>query len=291
VAILLVIVGIGAGAHPSGSAVSSHLTSLAGLGDAIGATALVVAIGVFAMLASAFRPHRRHKSPDDYALEQIQYESNQTKWEAFLDWSKLAVVAAAVLYGLFFVIQRITAAPTGGGSARPSTASGVTTTVAPQSTGATSSAPVSAGTWEAVAVVAGAAAFLVAAAVLLGRLRRPRLSFAQRLRRLESPLARVVDDALADLLNDPDPRRAVIRAYAAMERVFARRGQPRRADETPFEYVERSLEQAGAPRAAAIDLTELFEQARFSDHVINTTFRGTAIRALEAVRSGEEVPV
>jgi hypothetical protein len=279
VAILLVVVGIGASAHPSGTPVSSHLTSLAGLGDAVGATALVVAIGVFGMLAYAFWPNRRHKSPDDFALEQIKYESNQTRWEAFLDWFKLAVLAGAVLYGLFFVIERITAAPSGGGSVRPPTASGITTTTALTTASSSPSSSVSTGTWEVVAIIAGAAALLVGIVFLLGRLRRPRFASA------------VHAGRLSDLLNDPDARHAVIRAYAAMERLFARRGRARRADETPFEYVEHSLEQAGAPRDAAIDLTELFEQARFSDHVINTTFRTSAIRALEAVRSGTEVPV
>lgn len=290
VAALLMLVGIGAAARPGGAPVSSHLTSLAGFGDAIGATALVVAIGVFGLLAYALRPHRHHKSPDDYELEVIKYESNQTRWEAFLDWTRFAILAGAVLYGLFFVIQRITATPTGGGATRSPVGTSVTpTTVATGGPGSASSAPVSVGTWEVVAIVAGAAVLLVGLAWLFGQLRRPHLPFASHPGRLDPPLARVVDEALSDLLNDPDSRRAVIRAYAAMERLFARRGQPRRVEETPFEYVERSLEQAGAPRGAAIDLTELFERARFSDHVIDTSFRAGAIRALESVRAGTKV--
>jgi hypothetical protein len=137
-----------------------------------------------------------------------------------------------------------------------------------------------------VAIVVAGAIGLVALATIVGRLRRPRLAFGNAASTLDAPLAQLVDEALIDLRHERDARRAVIRAYAAMERLFARGGRPRRA-ETPFEYVERSLEQAGAPRRAAIELTDLFEQARFSDHVIDTSLRTAAIRALEAVRQSE----
>ena len=55
-------------------------------------------------------------------------------------------------------------------------------------------------------------------------------------------LADVLDETLDDLRAEPDPRRAVIAAYARLERSFAAAGLPRRAEETAVEYVPRALD-------------------------------------------------
>ena len=97
-------------------------------------------------------------------------------------------------------------------------------------------------------------------------------------------LARALDEAIDDLRRDPDPRRAVIAAYARMERALTVFGLPRRAAEAPYEYlhrVGRELEAEGPVEA----LTELFEVAKFSDHSVDETMRGRAIDALTAVRA------
>jgi hypothetical protein len=121
------------------------------------------------------------------------------------------------------------------------------------------------------------------------RRRRPPLSRAER-------LVGLLDDTLEDLERDPDPRRAVIAAWARMEHGLAAAGLPRRPYEAPFEYAARVLETSLAPihrggpapgplRPDSVHrLTGLFERAKFSQHTIGPDDRDEAVAALRAVR-------
>jgi len=103
-------------------------------------------------------------------------------------------------------------------------------------------------------------------------------------------IARAIDDALADLAAEPDPRRAVIMAYARMERALREQGVPRRSWETPTEYLDRVLRELGG-RAASVDrLTSLFQHAKFSQHPVDEAMKQGAIAALEQVRAAMGVP-
>jgi hypothetical protein len=93
-----------------------------------------------------------------------------------------------------------------------------------------------------------------------------------------------VEGTLDDLRREADPRRAVIAAYAQMETALARHGLPRERSEAPFEYLARMLRELRVRAASALALTELFERARFSDHVIDAAMKNEAIDALVAVR-------
>jgi Domain of unknown function (DUF4129) len=156
-------------------------------------------------------------------------------------------------------------------------------------------------------LVAGAAVVamvaIVVAWVLADRRRRgPPRTAAER-------LVELLDDTLDDLERDPDPRRAVIAAWARMERGLAAAGLPRRPAEAPFEYVGRVLAEGSGepherggrspPRAPRPDgpvgqapvrpehvhrLTSLFERAKFSRHTIDQAMREEAVAALRAVR-------
>jgi hypothetical protein len=97
-------------------------------------------------------------------------------------------------------------------------------------------------------------------------------------------LSVVVGDAIDELLHETDPRRAVIAAYARMERVLGQEGHPRRPAEAPFEYLARILLRLRVRAAAVRELTELFERAKFSTHEIDTSMRERAIAALLSVR-------
>jgi len=122
------------------------------------------------------------------------------------------------------------------------------------------------------------------------RRRRPPRTPAER-------LVELLDDTLEDLEREPDPRRAVIGAWARMEAGLAAAGLPRHPSEAPFEYAARVLETAldpadgGAPgfpgplRSGSVHrLTGLFERAKFSHHDIGQADRDQAIAALRAVR-------
>jgi Domain of unknown function (DUF4129) len=97
-------------------------------------------------------------------------------------------------------------------------------------------------------------------------------------------LVELLDDTLEDLEGEPDPRRAVIAAWARMERGLAAAGLPRHPAEAPFEYATRVLESAVARPGSVHRLTGLFERAKFSRHRIGEDDRAEAIAALGAVR-------
>jgi Domain of unknown function (DUF4129) len=97
-------------------------------------------------------------------------------------------------------------------------------------------------------------------------------------------LLELVDDTLDDVTHEPDPRRAVIAAWARMERGLAAVGLPRRAAEAPFEYVARVLGEARISPPASHRLTDLFERAKFSRHAVDRAMRDDAVQALLAVR-------
>jgi hypothetical protein len=100
----------------------------------------------------------------------------------------------------------------------------------------------------------------------------------------------LLDASLDDLRREPDPRRAVVAAYARMERRLAARGFARRPAETPTEYLQRALSPraSGAPTVGVEplrELTELAELARFSAAPIDEAMRARAIAALEHLRA------
>jgi hypothetical protein len=97
-------------------------------------------------------------------------------------------------------------------------------------------------------------------------------------------LSNVLDDTLDDLRAEPDPRKAVIAAYARMERALAWFGLPRRVFEAPLEYLARVLTDLRASTESVTRLTSLFERAKFSAHEIQPRLKEDAIEALVVVR-------
>lgn len=135
--------------------------------------------------------------------------------------------------------------------------------------------------WATIAILAVVAAWVVF------RLRRgastPLLDDAEPT--LAEEVAASIDDAIDDLEAEPDPRRAVIAAYARMEHALRRSGLARAASETPFEYLRRILLGLGSRADAVTRLTDLFEQAKFSTHRIDGAMKDEAIGALRAIRA------
>ena len=129
---------------------------------------------------------------------------------------------------------------------------------------------------------------LIAVGVVLWlRARRPEeaeLDPLERRERVAAELASIVDGTIDDLRREQDPRRAVIAAYAQMEKALSHHGLPRERSEAPFEYLARMLRELRVRAASALALTELFERARFSHHVIDAPMKDEAIDALIAVR-------
>lgn len=135
--------------------------------------------------------------------------------------------------------------------------------------------------WIPVLVVIGLAAAAALAFFLADRRRK-------RGHELEPDLAEAVagavEDTLDDLRAEADPRRAVIAAYARLERVLAANGLPRMHAETQEEYLARFLRSLEVSEGAATRITELFERAKFSQHAIDVGMKEDAIDALEELR-------
>jgi Domain of unknown function (DUF4129) len=134
--------------------------------------------------------------------------------------------------------------------------------------------------WPLLVATATLALLGAAAYYLRGRL-APR-----RLRTLDpaSALSLALDESVDDLRAERDARRAVIAAYARMERALERAGLPRRAYEAPLEYLGRVLRELRVRTSSVLALTELFERAKFSSHKIDDEMKEEAIDALLAVR-------
>lgn len=189
----------------------------------------------------------------------------------------LSVLVLAALGGLVAVLVAVIAPP-GGDESLPESSSG-----GGSSPGSTSGQPAEAGSidWLVVGVTAGV---ILAGLLLLGlAIRRENRA---RLRRSEPPgaLLASLDESLDDLRAEPDPRRAVIAAYARMERALATEGLERQPAEAPLEYLARVLSELRASAGSSRRLTQLFERAKFSPHEIDAGMRDDAIVALEAVR-------
>jgi Domain of unknown function (DUF4129) len=136
--------------------------------------------------------------------------------------------------------------------------------------------------WIPVAIVVGLLAVAVAAFVLASRRRRPGLGEDDVL--VAEQLADVLDETLDDLRAEPDARRAVIAAYARLERSFAAAGLPRKRHETAVEYVPRVLAALEVDAGPAETLTGLFTTAKFSQHPVDEEMKLRAIASLEHIR-------
>jgi hypothetical protein len=142
--------------------------------------------------------------------------------------------------------------------------------------------------WQFAALVGGILLLIVAYTALRRRGAQTELEPGP-IADAEEVLSAVVREAIDDLRREPDPRRAVIAAYARMEGVLARHGYPRHAAEAPNEYVRRVLTDLNVAQGAIAELTELFELAKFSPHRIDEEMRERAIAAFVGVR--DEVKV
>ncbi len=133
--------------------------------------------------------------------------------------------------------------------------------------------------WLPVAVVTALAVVGVAAFVLSARRQR-----APREASLAADLVLALDLTVDDLRAETDPRRAVIAAYARLERVLAAHGEPRRPADTPEEHLSRVLTHLAVDRRAVRRLEELFVRAKFSQHAVDAEMKDEAIAALVGVR-------
>ncbi len=98
-------------------------------------------------------------------------------------------------------------------------------------------------------------------------------------------LARAAEVGLAEIGDlTREPREAIIACYAAMERELTHvPGAVPQDCDTPSEVLARAVEHHALHADSATQLVELFEEARFSPHVMNEGHRDIAVDALRLV--------
>jgi hypothetical protein len=139
-------------------------------------------------------------------------------------------------------------------------------------------ATVSGADWTVAVIVW--AALAVAAVVIFARSRRRRRDHLAPLALVGEAEPSAAPD-LDRLRRERNPRRAVIAAYAAMERHMAGEGLPRGAHEAPMEYLGRVTLQGHERVACVHRLTALFQRAKFSHRPVDDDMRLRAIAAVE----------
>lgn len=100
-------------------------------------------------------------------------------------------------------------------------------------------------------------------------------------------LARAAEVGLAEIGDlSREPREAIIACYAAMERELTRvPGAAPQAYDTPTEVLARAVASGALRSDSATELVELFEEARFSPHVMSEQHRDAAVQVLNRVLS------
>jgi Domain of unknown function (DUF4129) len=98
-------------------------------------------------------------------------------------------------------------------------------------------------------------------------------------------LARAAELGLAEIADlSREPREAIIACYAAMERELTHVPGAAPLDcDTPSEVLARAVDHHALRAESATQLVELFEEARFSPHVMNEGHRDIAVDALRLV--------
>ncbi len=99
-------------------------------------------------------------------------------------------------------------------------------------------------------------------------------------------LAKATELGLAEIGDrSRDPREAIIACYLAMERELEKSpGTTPQASDTPAEVLARAVEHQALQADSAAELVDLFQEARFSPHVMNEDHRADAVRALRVVQ-------
>jgi hypothetical protein len=106
-------------------------------------------------------------------------------------------------------------------------------------------------------------------------------------------LVRAAELGLAEIGDlNREPREAIIACYAAMERELANvPGAAPQDFDTPTEVLVRAVEHHALHADNAVELVNLFEEARFSPHVMNEKHREVAVQVLRLVLTELRSPV
>jgi hypothetical protein len=96
-----------------------------------------------------------------------------------------------------------------------------------------------------------------------------------------------ISQATADLIAGEEPRSVIVRTYQQMSRLVGSKGRDLKSL-TPKEVAEMARSDFDWPGEPLADLTLLFEEAWYSQHLMGEAERDRALRAFEAIASKEQ---
>jgi hypothetical protein len=102
--------------------------------------------------------------------------------------------------------------------------------------------------------------------------------------RIAAAMARDADDQ-ARVLEEGEPRNAIVECWHRFELQAERAGMARREWETSSELALRMLDAADVDREAVTRLLELYREARFSGHEVGEAERQEAVDSLARIRA------
>ncbi|RDH80388.1 DUF4129 domain-containing protein [Mycolicibacterium moriokaense] len=261
-----------------------------GFGSLVAVIAMLVVSMAIIVIAIVTQSRRR---PVGYGADEPRREMASARRP--LTWRMILIAVAVVIAWLLLValLSRINAQL---GIDQPPPDAGTPPSGAPQPPPRQPDSPEPSS--NVFSLLAGSTVLLMmvvfAAAVIAGRRRRHPPSVAtppddgHRSATMSSgsdPLARAAELGLAEAGDrSREPREAIIACYAAMERELENSpdATPRESD-TPSEVLARAVEHRALRADSATELVELFEEARFSPHVMTEQHREIAVRVLRLV--------
>lgn len=243
---------------------------------------LVVSVVAFAAaLIPSLVPAQRRKDPEDFALEPPPPPRLSPATLLAFFTVLLTCVAAAI-----WLISRLE---------RHRFATGITNPQLPP-VGKVWQSPVAArallhvaaadwGLMVGVAILAATAIGCAAWLVAQHQWSFPRAPRRRRLARLAGALHEAADRGIADLLDEADPRRAVIACYRRCEEAVSAQQHRRHSWQTAREFLASALAALALPPDAVATLLGVFERARFGNGPVDGRDRTAALRALGTIRA------
>lgn len=267
---LLGIAGLASSAsawHSTPVAAAAPTTALRGLAVAGGVVLVVALLLIWVEIPRAPPPKRHRRRPAGDELDEL----GGSLWTASKTTAVVLLALAVFCIAALPLLARPSVHSEDRMGAPPSASAGP-----PRSEG-----PKADLGWLLLPIVATFAILTPAAVLIRRRLHSQRQEAAD----AEEPgaLGRAVRASIAALESERDPRTAILRAYARMEQSFRRVEVVRARDETASEFLGRTMRQLPVSAGAATELTERFEEARFSTHRLTEADREQALASLHRV--------
>lgn len=230
---------------------------------------------VVAIVVSAMRPARRRKRSEEPEL--VVERELGGRWSS---WSAIAIVVAVLAGAVaaFLFLPHHALSPRASGLSTGSVPSEPASPLPAAAPARSGLPPVH---WWGLVIVA---LLLLGTALAIWSIGHRRGAGFEEAGKASDQVRAALELSLDDIEREPDPRRAVIKAYGRMETALGSHGLGRRPFETSLEFLSRSLVALRVSRAAVERLTALFERAKFSQHEVDGSMKRDALAALVSVR-------